>query len=127
MSNFIKQADGSYSNVGNISAKVVDDTKDFGVPASEVPPVFCEDLMSESDCLAQGCYWYEGSCHSIPPGVVCTDYTSESTCTAAGCYWYDGVCHGIPKPEEFEIPWAIVLAAVGGVISIVGAVVLLKR
>lgn len=127
MSTFIKQADGSYGDVDSISAKVVDDTEDFSVSSAAAPPVYCEDLTSESECLTQGCYWYDGSCHSVPPGIVCSNYTSESTCVAAGCFWYDGACHGTPKPEEVEIPWHIVLAAVGGVIAIIGAVVLIKR
>jgi len=127
MSNFIKQADGSYASIGSISAKVVDDTEDFSLPSTGAPPVYCEDLTSESDCIAQGCYWYEGGCHSQPQGVVCSDYTTESVCTTAGCYWYDGACHGTPKPEEMDMPWVILLAAAGGIIAIIGAVVLIKR
>lgn len=127
---FVKQSDGSYIEDGDmasvVSGKVTDDTKDFGVPASGVPPPpVCEDYHTESECVAAGCYWYDGSCHGMPPDVVCSDYTTESTCVAAGCQWVDGVCRGfIP---EYEPPWAVILAAVGGVITLFGVVLAIRR
>ncbi len=123
---FVKQPDGSYMEVGSISSiagKVVDDTKDFAIPVSGVPPPVCEDYYTESECIAAGCYWYEGACHGMPPGVECSDYTTESTCIAAGCYWRDGACH----PKEVELPWLPILIAVGGVVVTIGILFVIKR
>lgn len=121
---FVKQSDGSYIEADGISGKVVDDTKDLWVPASDIPPQVCEDYQTESECVAAGCYWYDGACHKMSPDVVCSDYTTESTCTAAGCYYYDGTCHSEPP---VEIPWAVILAAVGGAIALIGVVFAIRR
>lgn len=94
--NFVKQPDGSYIEVGSmasVSGKVVDDTKEFGVPVSGVPPPVCEDYYTESECVAAGCSWYDGACH----------------------------------PKEVEIPWIIILAAVGGAIALIGVALALRR
>jgi len=32
-------------------------------------------------------------------GGGCGDYTDEVTCTSNGCYWYDGACHSTPENE----------------------------
>lgn len=90
MSNFIKQADGSYADndliaVGDIAGNVVDDSQSITIPVSGVPP----------------------------PPVNCEDYFTESGCTDAGCYWYDGECHGTPK---VEIPWTMI--AIGGAVIV---------
>jgi len=127
--NFAKQSDGSYIEVGSMSSiagKVVDDTKDFEVLVSGVPPEKeCEDYTTESECTAAGCYWYDGACHKSPPEVVCSGYTTESICLAAGCYWYDDKCHS--KPKEVEIPWIVIIAAVGGAIVLTGVALVLRR
>lgn len=98
---FVKQPDGSYMEagvIGDIGAKVVDDTRDFGVPVSGVPP------------------------------PNCPDFTIESMCTAAGCYWYDGTCHSEPKvPPDGEIPWVTIAAVGGAIIAVVVAVFLARR
>lgn len=126
---FVKQSDGSYIEAGNdvsiISGKVVDDTEDFVILVSGVPPRVCEDYYTESECVAAGCYWYDGTCHKMPPGIVCSDYTTESACTAAKCYWYDDACHGTPEVAEF--PWLPVLIAVGGVTAAIGIFFAIKR
>lgn len=131
---FVKQPDGSYIEVGSIASiagKVVDDTKEFSIPVSGIPPVKCEDYTTESECVAAGCYWHywaehpEGACYKEPPEIVCSSYTTESTCTAAGCHWYDGKCHS--KPKEVEIPWIVILAAVGGTITLIGVALALRR
>lgn len=125
--NFVKQPDGSYVEAGKssvISGKVVDDTKEFGIPATGAPPRVCEDYYTESECVDAGCHWYSGACHKMPPGVVCSDYTTESTCTAAKCYWYDDACHGEPP---VELPWLPILIAVGGVVAAIGVFFVIKR
>jgi len=125
---FVKQLDGSYIEASGISAKVVDDTKDFGVPIYGVPPPpppACEDYYTESECIAAGCYWYNDACHRMSPDVVCSDYATESTCSDAGCYWYDGACHS--KPKEAELPWIPIVIAVGGVIAAIGVFFVIKR
>jgi len=98
--NFVKQQDGSYAEVGSISSiagKVVDDTEDIGIPVSGVPPVKCEDYLTESECVA------------------------------AGCYWYDDACHSKPEVPPVELPWLPILIAVGGVIAVIGVIFAIKR
>ena len=130
MSNYVKQVDGSYIEVGsiasNIAGNIVDDTKDFSVLLSAIPPVKCEDYYTSAECLAGGCYWYEGSCHSLPQGVTCADFTTESTCRAQGCHWYDGKCHSKPK-DEVEFPWLVILGIAGGAVALLGVVLALRR
>jgi len=33
------------------------------------PPIVCSDNLNQSDCEANDCYWYDGSCHSTPQGT----------------------------------------------------------
>ncbi len=87
-------------HLGAIAGKVVDDTEDIVIPVSGVPPV--------------------------PPKVVCSDYTTESTCTDAGCHWWDGDCHDKPKVPPDEFPWEMVIAAVGGVVIVIGLIFAFK-
>jgi len=125
---FVKQPDGSYIEASGVSGKVVDDTKDFGVPVSGVPPAKCEDYTTESECVAAGCYWHDGACYKSPPEVVCSGYTTESTCTAAGCYWHDGACHSRLVPPEDELPIVpIIIAVAGSIIIAIGIFFAVKR
>ena len=88
--------------------------------------VICEDIINESLCIASGCYWYDGACHSTPPDVVCADYETESLCLAVGCYWYDGACHSEPKPvPPVAIPWGLIV--IGGIAVAIGTVLVLRR
>ncbi len=34
-----------------------------------------------------------------PPPTECEKYATEQECTAQGCYWYDNACHSIPLPQ----------------------------
>jgi hypothetical protein len=34
-----------------------------------VPPKICEECVTQEECLAYGCYWYDGSCHTLPPPI----------------------------------------------------------
>ena len=64
----------------------------------------CPTHITQAECVANGCYWYDGACHGSPkPPPSCSDYTTESECAAGGCYWYDGSCHSTPKPKAAEI------------------------
>lgn len=56
-----------------------------------VPP--CEEYWFQWECEYNGCYWYDGSCHSSLP---CSSYSTQSTCEAAGCYWWNNACHDLP-------------------------------
>lgn len=58
----------------------------------------CAAYTTQSECVANGCYWYDGSCHSTPKS--CSDYATESECTAGGCYWYGSACHSAPEPGK---------------------------
>ena len=31
------------------------------------PPTICEDILNQTDCLVNNCYWYNNSCHTQPP------------------------------------------------------------
>ncbi len=99
MPDFVKQIDGSYSECGtcNIAGMVVDDTLDFTIPVSGVPPTECES------------------------------YYTESECTNAGCYWYDGACHGTPKEVPLEIPWHLIAIGGGIIVLIGTAVFLARK
>lgn len=103
MSNFVKLEDGSYAevdSVGYVSGYVVDASKEFGVPVRvEVPP-------------------------TPPPPETCAAQTTESACKTLGCYWYDGVCHSKAKTE---IPWTYIAIAVGGVITVIGILLAIRR
>lgn len=67
-------------DVSAIAGKVVDDTKDIMIPVSVVPP----------------------------PPPDCVLYLTEVDCLAHGCYWWDGACHGEPKVPPEEFPWWVV-------------------
>lgn len=56
--------------------------------------VACSSYTTQPTCVAAGCYWYNGSCHTTAP--ICSTYTTQATCQAAGCYWCNGVCQTAP-------------------------------
>jgi len=75
--------------------------------------VACTDWTTESDCTDNGCYWYNGSCHS---SIDCETINNQTECEAYDCHWYDDSCHGLPPDGPGEIPWLIPVAIVGVVI-----------
>lgn len=139
MNNFIKLADGSYADMGSfsyISGNVVDDTKDFGIiatipptpppvpPVTPPPPETCASQTTEPSCLALGCFWYDGACHSEQQPAKCELQITEPACKSLGCFWYDGKCHSKAKAE---IPWTMIAIAVGGVITVIGLLLALRK
>lgn len=38
-----------------------------------------------------------------PPVIPCANYTTEAECIAAGCYWYDGSCHGTAEAPGGDV------------------------
>lgn len=36
----------------------------------------------------------------LPPPPTCEELTTQEECEAAGCFWYDGACHSEEKPVE---------------------------
>ena len=54
----------------------------------------CEEITDEWLCQINQCYWYDNSCHSMPP-VSCENLTNETDCNQYNCYWYNGSCHSI--------------------------------
>lgn len=85
-------------SIGVGSTKVVDDTQEFIIPVSGVPPDECKDYYTESECLAHG------------------------------CYWYDDACHGEPKDEEDEeFPWLPVVVAIGGIAAVIITIFIARR
>jgi len=61
--------------------------------ACHTNPPGCGELNNTNDCERYGCYWYNGACH---PSWGCEDITNEADCNAYGCYWYNGMCHSNP-------------------------------
>jgi len=57
----------------------------------------CSQYTNQTDCEANGCYWWGGSCHATPR--PCSDYTTQTECEAAGCYWWSNACHSSPEAE----------------------------
>jgi len=75
-------------------------------------PSTCASRTTEADCTANGCYWYDGACHSLPkPPPGCSSYTNEADCAANSCYWYDGACHSTPQPPPGEAAEIISISA----------------
>jgi len=56
------------------------------------------DQHTQAECEAAGGYWYNNSCHLIPP--LCYILDNQSDCTAYGCYWANGECHPYPTSCE---------------------------
>jgi len=63
------------------------------------PP--CDTMPDQATCEANGCHWYNGSCHAAAP--TCDQLNNQADCTANGCYWYDGACHSSPQPTCDQI------------------------
>lgn len=42
-------------------ADVIDDTQSININIWT-----CEQFTTETECLSNGCYWYNGACHSTP-------------------------------------------------------------
>ena len=57
----------------------------------------CEDWLTQEDCEDAGCYWWNGSCHTLEP--LCTELDNQTDCELYGCYWYDDACHSAPQPD----------------------------
>lgn len=58
-------------------------------------PVKCSDYTTETECESHNCYWYFGSCHSLPPGVEPCELLGECYPGVAGwqrCDMYDNLC-----------------------------------
>ena len=66
-------------------------TQIWDIYVGVVPP--CEEYWFQWECEDNGCYWYDGSCHSALP---CLSYSTQSACEAANCYWWNGSCHDNP-------------------------------
>lgn len=82
------------------------------------PPKVCADYMTQGECEAADCYWYNGACHSTPRDDVCSEYTNEQECKAAGCFWYDNACHKEPSNGvAFDWKWILLI---GGAILLLG-------
>jgi hypothetical protein len=63
----------------------------------------------------------------VANGKLCSDYLTEGECTDAGCFWWlDGTCHSRAE-EEDEIPWALILGAVGVAIAAIVTVMIARR
>lgn len=72
------------------------ETEDRPDSTCAAPPT-CPEYTNEPECIAAGCYWYDGTCHEYAP-VQCSDYTDALTCEANLCHWWsDGTCHDIPE------------------------------
>jgi len=57
--------------------------------------IVCSDYKTVAECIAEECYWYDGSCHDAPQ-LNCAEHTTQSECITAGCYWYSNSCHDNP-------------------------------
>jgi hypothetical protein len=53
---------------------------------------------TKTQCETAGGYWYNGSCHLIPP--LCDVLNNESDCNTYGCYWANGKCNPYPTSCE---------------------------
>ena len=40
-----------------------------------------------------------------PSTATCTDYTNQTECEANGCYWWDNSCHDSPAPTADLCTW----------------------
>jgi len=66
----------------------------------------CEDYQDKISCIANGCYWYNNSCHQDTP-VSCATFDNQLDCEQYDCYWYNNACYSAP-PTPTEFPWWIV-------------------
>jgi len=88
-------------------------------------PIPCEDHTTEEDCIANGCYWYNDSCHSVPQECTCTEWENkecisdterrqERVCNPSGCdveerIVEDESCYEEPPTKKFPY-WTLLFA-----------------
>jgi len=65
----------------------------------------CQEYDGEDICLANDCYWYNRSCHNMPP--TCEELYDPDECYANDCYWYHGSCHDEPPPPDSIITFNV--------------------
>jgi len=62
----------------------------------------CDEQTTKDDCLAHGCYWWEGSCHSeLPPDIQDTKYITINV--PPGTAYLENVLYPIEAYEDFSI------------------------
>jgi len=59
----------------------------------------------EPDCRTNNCFWYNDSCHNMPP--TCEKIYNEKDCYDYDCYWYRNSCHSEPLPPDHKINFTI--------------------
>lgn len=67
----------------------------------------CGDYSNQADCEANGCYWYNGSCHSSSPSA--NDLNNQTDCERFGYFWYGSTCNSTPQTNTL-----VLLATEGG-------------
>jgi len=68
------------------------------------PPPECPDYTNQTDCEANGCYWYDNSCHSEPyqPPPPETGFIEVTTTPVNGEIFVDGSSQGT-SPINVEV------------------------
>jgi len=75
--------------------QVLDDTEEIIIP---IGALACADYLNQAECVAAGCYWWNGSCHDNSP--TCSQINNSTDCGIYGCYWWGipATCHSYPEP-----------------------------
>lgn len=110
-------------NDGEIKTYVDNDCK-------ETWTVMCKGIFGTT-AIIELCYEKEPE---EPPVIPCSDHTNELDCIASGCYWYDGACHGTAEVPDGDVivipgqPWfapvqelALHVEEIGGLPNIVNS------
>jgi len=83
------QFDADWNNV--LYVTFIQDPPSDIYPGTGTPAPPCESYTDEPTCKANGCYWYDGACHTA---LVCENLTNQTDCVNNNCYWWtDGTCH----------------------------------
>jgi len=85
----LNNANGSTVTLQDAQAITLHDEPSEDQWCYSAPPI-CEDILTQAECIANNCFWYNGSCHS---SITCDQIVDMTGCLVSNCYWYNGSCH----------------------------------
>jgi len=70
----------------------------------------CGDYTNVDDCISNGCYWYNGACHTEPPSSCEEVMDYEGCINCSGCYWWKQSCHSEPNPSPGDSKYMMIVS-----------------